>query len=197
MLYLHDVDFYIWLRRTSPKEGNKFFKTQFWKLFQLNNLFKISTNNMFHQEGSVNGCLWLSAWKKCPPLDANLEQLALMQWLWDNAGLTTQLVEEVIKPYATQCTQNLLLDTTWNEPAKWAEEKCKPHASTTRTIVVPHLEQAPTLLQQVTENKALDQNYDMIIDDPVPDISGSSTHLDSIPDNTAALPYNDKLELST
>ena len=32
-LHLHDVDFYIWLRKILPKEDNKVFKTQFWKLF--------------------------------------------------------------------------------------------------------------------------------------------------------------------
>ena len=100
MLHLHDVDFYIWLRKISPKEGNKVFKTQFWKLFQLDNLFKILMNDVFHQEGSINSCLRLGAQKRCPLLDANLKQLSLVQWLGDNAGLTIQLVEEVVEPYA-------------------------------------------------------------------------------------------------
>ena len=35
-LHLHDVDFYICLRKILPKEDNKAFKLQFWKLFILN-----------------------------------------------------------------------------------------------------------------------------------------------------------------
>ena len=42
-LHLHDVDFYIWLKNISPKEDSKVFKLQFWKLFILNNWFKILT----------------------------------------------------------------------------------------------------------------------------------------------------------
>ena len=40
-LHLHDVDFYIWLKKILPKEDSKIFKLQFWKLFVLNNWFKI------------------------------------------------------------------------------------------------------------------------------------------------------------
>ena len=47
-----------------------------------------------------------------------LELLSLVQWLRDNAGLTTQLVEEVLKPYTAQHAQNLLHGTTWNEAAR-------------------------------------------------------------------------------
>ena len=99
-LHLPDVDFYISLRKILLTEDNKVFKTQLWKLFQLNNFFKILTNDVFHHNGSINDCLQLSAHKKCPPLDVNLEPSFLTQWLRDNAGLTTQLVEEIIKPYA-------------------------------------------------------------------------------------------------
>ena len=63
-------------------------------------------------------------------------------------------------------------------------------------MVVPHLEQAPSLLQWVTENKSLDQNNEMIINDLVPDIAGQSTHPDIVLKNTAILLYDDELELS-
>ena len=33
--HLHNVDFYIWLRKISLKEDSKVFKLQFWKLFVL------------------------------------------------------------------------------------------------------------------------------------------------------------------
>ena len=99
-LHLHDVDFYIWLKNISPKEDSKVFKLQFWKLFTLNNWFKILMNDLFSHKGSVNGCMRLNAHKKCPPLETDLEPSSLAQWLGDNTGLTTQLVEEVVEPYA-------------------------------------------------------------------------------------------------
>ena len=64
-------------------------------------------------------------------------------------------------------------------------------------MVAPHLEQIPSLLQRVTENKSLDQNDDMIIDEPDHPVAGSSTRPIIIMDNTVVLPYEDELELST
>ena len=98
-LHLHDVDFYIWLKKILPKEDSKVFKLQFWKLFALNDWFKILTNDSFSHKGNVNGCMRLNTHKKCPLLETDLEPSSLTQWLGDNAGLTTQLVEEVVKPY--------------------------------------------------------------------------------------------------
>ena len=37
---------------------------------------------------------------KCLSLDSDLEPLFLTQWLGDNASLTTQLIEEIVEPYA-------------------------------------------------------------------------------------------------
>ena len=56
-LHLHDVDLYIWLKKISPKEDSKVFKLQFWKLFALNDWFKILTNDSFSHNSSVNGCM--------------------------------------------------------------------------------------------------------------------------------------------
>ena len=138
-LHLHDVDFYIWLK-ILPKEDSKVFKLQFWKLFILNNWFKILMNNSFSQKGSVNNSMWLNAHKKCPPLESDIEPSSLTQWLGDDAGFTTQLEEEIIKPYTAQCAEHLLLGTTWNEAAKQTLQKCKPCATTTGKTVAPHLE---------------------------------------------------------
>ena len=84
----------------NKKEDSKVFKLQFWKLFALNDWFKILTNESFSHKGSINGCMRLNAHKKCLPLETDLKPSSLAQWLGDNAGLTTQLVEEVIEPYA-------------------------------------------------------------------------------------------------
>ena len=63
---------------------------------------------------------WLHAHKKCPPLETDLEPSSLAQWLRDNAGLTTQLVEEVVELYAAQRAEHILASPTWNEAAKRA-----------------------------------------------------------------------------
>ena len=64
-------------------------------------------------------------------------------------------------------------------------------------MVAAHPEQIPSLLQRVTENKSLDQNNDMIIDEPDHPVAGFSTHPIIISDNMAVLLYEDELELST
>ena len=139
----------------------------------------------------------LNAHKKCPPLETDLEPSSLAKWLGDNASLTTQLVEEVVKPYAARRAEHLSAGTTWNEAAKRAYQKRKPHAITTGKTVAPHPEQVPSLLQRVTENKSLDQNDAMVIDEPDHPVAGSSTCPIIILDNTAVLPYEDEIELST
>ena len=154
-------------------------------------------NDTFSQKGSVNGCMQLNIHKNCSLLETDLEPSSLTQWLRDNAGFTTQLVEEVVEPYAAQCAKHLQLGTTWNAAAKRATQKFKPCAITTGKMVPPHLEQVPSLLQWVTANKSLNQNDDMVIDELAPAIAGSSMCLDTELDNTAALPYNDELELLT
>ena len=106
-------------------------------------------------------------------------------------------MEEIIEPYAAQCAKHLLLSTTWNEAAKQTTQKHKPHAITTGRTVAPHWEQVPSLLQRVTENKSLDQNDDMVINEPDHVVAGPSTHPDTIPDNTPVLLYENELELST
>ena len=139
----------------------------------------------------------LNAHKKCLPLEMDLEPSSLAQWLGDNAGLTTQLVEEVTEPYAARCAEHLSAGTTWNEAAKQAFQKRKPCVITTSKMVAPHLEQIPSLLQRVTEHKSLNQNDDMIMDKPDHPVAGLSTCPIIISDNTAVLPYEDKLELLT
>ena len=114
----------------------------------------------------------LNAHKKCPQLEMDLEPSSLAQWLGDNAGLTTQLVEEVVEPYTARRAEHLSAGTTWNEAAKRASQKCMPCPITTSKMVAPHPEKIPSLLQRVTENKSLDQNDDMIIDEPDHSVAG-------------------------
>ena len=127
----------------------------------------------------------------------DLKPSSLAQWLGDNAGLTTQLVEEVVELYVAWRAEHLSAGTTWKEAAKQAFQKRKPRAVTTSKMVAPHPEQIPSLLQRVTESKSLDQNNAMVIDEPDHPVAGSSTNPIIISDNTAVLPYEDELELST
>ena len=117
----------------------------------------------------------LNAHKKCPPLETDLEPSSLAQRLGDNTGLTTQLVEEVVEPYAARRAKHLSAGTTWNEAAKRAFQKRKPRAITTGKMVAPHPEQILSLLQRVTESKSLNQNDAMVIDEPDHPVAGSST----------------------
>ena len=65
-----------------------------------NNWLKILTNDVFSHKDSVNSSMQLNTHKKCPLLETDLKPSSLAQCLRDNAGLTTQLVEEVVEPYA-------------------------------------------------------------------------------------------------
>ena len=61
--------------------------------------------------------------------------------------------------------------------------------------VVPHPEQVPSLLKEVTD-KSL-QHYDsIVIDKPMSDITGPSTLPITLINNMGVLPYDDELELS-
>ena len=141
----------------------------------------------------------LNRHKKCSLLKTDLEPSSLAQWLGDNAGLTTQLVEEVVEPYAARRAEHLSSGTTWNEAAKRASQKRKPRTVATDKTVAHHPEQAPALLNRMTEAKSSgDTNDDaMVIDEPDLAVAGPSTRPVITPDNTAVLPYEDEIELST
>ena len=56
-LNLHNIDFYIWMKKISPKEDVAVFKQAFWHLFMVPNWFNTLTDAEFHKDGSVNGCM--------------------------------------------------------------------------------------------------------------------------------------------
>ena len=106
-------------------EVAKLFKQQFWHLFAVPNWFNTLTNNKYSWGSSVNACMHPSAHKKCPSLEHGIEgpNLTQMQWLGDNAGLTTELAKKIIEPFAEWHVEHLCLGTTWNEAAKRGLEK--------------------------------------------------------------------------
>ena len=53
-----------------------------------------------------------------PLLRHSVKNKTFMQWLRDNGGLTTELVEAAVEPYAAQHVENLWIGTTWNKAAR-------------------------------------------------------------------------------
>ena len=77
MLNLLDVDFYIWMKKISPKEDITVFKQQFWHLFMVSGWFNTVTNVQFSKEGSIHWFMQLCAPKKCLPLKNGIEDSEL------------------------------------------------------------------------------------------------------------------------
>ena len=80
--------------------------------------------------------------------------------------------------------------TTWNKAARQANQKYKLCTITTLKVMAPHPEQAPSLLNQVTD-KSLPPDDAMIIDEPASDAAGPSTQPMASVNNMAVLPYDD------
>ena len=99
-LNLHDVDFYIWMKNISPKEDASVFKQQFWHIFMVSNWFNTLTNAKFHKDSSVNEYMHLYALKNYPPLKHGIKPSELACWLGEKARLTSELVKQVVKPFA-------------------------------------------------------------------------------------------------
>ena len=194
-LHPHNVDFYLGMRKFSPKEDAKVFKQQFSHIFTVSGWFKTLTNNGFHND-NVTSCMWMSAHEKCPPLEPGIKNISLMQWLGDYSSLTTQLVEPIVNPYGAQHAENLCISTTWSEAGKWCHEKGKTCPLSTGKTVALHPKQVPSLLNWVTAEKSLENNDDMLINDPAVNNTGSNAHPDALPINMMALSYDDELKLS-
>ena len=110
----------------------------------------------------------------------------VLHWLSQNAGLTSECVTEVIKPFARQRAENAISGKTWNEAAKRAATK-QVSRPPPRPVKAVELTTAPspgtfeqyTLLDRLSDAaKAKTQPCDdaMIIDEPVKPVAGSSKH---------------------
>ena len=111
--------------------------------------FKKLMNDQFFHKNSVNSCLCMNHHKKCLPLEPDLEDMTLAQWLGEYASLTMELKETIVELIAAWHAENLKLGTTWNDVAKQSQEKCKLHSLPTEKTVASHPEQVPSLLKQV------------------------------------------------
>ena len=162
------------MKNISPKEDAAIFKQQFWHLFTVSGWFNTLTNAKYSKDSGMNGCMHLSAPKRCPPLKHGIEQSKLVQWLGAQAGLTSKLAKQVIELFVEQCVEYTCSGTTWNEAARRAHQKRKSHSTTTPKVVEPHPEQVPTLLNWLTD-KTIQNNNAMVINEPVSNTAESST----------------------
>ena len=197
-LNLYDVDFYIWMKNTPPKEDTSVFKQQFWHIFMVPDWFNTLTNAEFHKDSSMNGCMRLCALKKCPPLKHGIKQSKLAHWLREKAGLTSELTKQVVEPFTEWHVEYTCKGIAWNKAARQAHEKCKARSVTTEKVVIPHPEKMPTFLNRLTD-KSTQPDNNMIVNETA-SVTAEPKTWPLTPVNTKAiLLYADKddIEFST
>ena len=118
------------------------------------------------------------------------EDEKVLHWLSRNAGLTSECVTEVIKPFARRRSENAITGKMWNEAAKHAAAKqvtrpppCPVKAVESTTALSSGTFEQYTLLNQLSDaaraqTKPIDDV--MVINEPAKPVAGSSKH----PDNT-------------
>ena len=68
---------------------------------------------------SNDGCMQLRAPTACPEWNVGTdEDVKVLQWLSEHAGLTSECVSEVIKPFTKWQSENAINGMTWHEAAK-------------------------------------------------------------------------------
>ena len=73
---------------------------------------------------SNDGCMLLRAPTACPEWKKGTdEDTRVLQWLSEQAGLTSECISGVIEPFARWQVENAMTGTTWNEAAKHAAER--------------------------------------------------------------------------
>ena len=146
-------------------------------------------DNQYKLPNSNDSCMQLRAPTACPEWTEGMEDdEKILHWLSQNAGLTSECVAEVIKPFARQRSENAISGKTWNEAAKRAAVKQvsqpPPHSikAVESTTVPSHgtFEQY-TLLDRLSDAAKVQtrpSNDAMIVDDPAKPVAGSSKHPD-------------------
>ena len=100
-LNLLDVDFWLWYQKVTPKGMAHAFRIRFWETFNAPGTYDILTDNQYKLPNSNDGCMQLRAPTTCPKWNEGTDKgIASSHWLSKNAGLTSECVTEVIKPFA-------------------------------------------------------------------------------------------------
>ena len=126
----------------------------------------------------------------CPKWNEGMDKdITVLHWLSKNAGLTSECITEVIKPFARWQLENVTMGTMWNEAAKRAAAKqvMRPPPCPLKAV---ELTTAPssgkfnqyTLLARLSDAEAQAKPLDnaIIVDEPVKPVAGSSKHPDNM-----------------
>ena len=77
------------------------FKIKFWEAFNTPRYYNILTKGQYKMPNSNDGCMQLQAPTACPKWNEGTdEDVKILQWLSVHAGLTSEYISEVIKPFA-------------------------------------------------------------------------------------------------
>ena len=130
--------------------------------------------------------MWLRAPTTCPKWNEGTdEDEKVLHWLSKNAGLTSECVTEVIKPFARRRSENAITGKMWNGAAKQVTRPppCPVKAVESTTAPSSGTFEQYTLLDRpsdVSKAQTKPINDAMVVDEPAKPVAGSSKH----PDNT-------------
>ena len=97
------------------------FKIKFWETFNIPGYYNILTNGQYKMPNSNDGCMQLRATTICPKWNEGTDEDAkVLQWLSIHAGVTSECVSEVIKPFAKWQAENTTNSMMWKKAAKCA-----------------------------------------------------------------------------
>ena len=126
----------------------------------------------------------------CPKWNEGTDEDAkVLQWLSIHAGVTSECVSEVIKPFAKQWVENAMNGMIWNKAAKCAAARQvirpPPHPAKVvepNTVSLSGAFEQYTLLDQLADAEAWSKPLDnaMIIDEPEKPVAGSSKHPNNV-----------------
>ena len=120
-LYLIVVDFWLWYQNVTPKGMAHAFKIKFWETFNIPGYYDILTNGQYKIPNSNDGCMQLRAPTTYPKWNEGTDKdVKILQWLSIHAGLTSECVSEVIKPFTKWQAEDTTKGTMWNKAAKCA-----------------------------------------------------------------------------
>ena len=120
-LNLLDADFWLWYQKVTPNGMAHAFGIRFWEMFSAPRTYDILTEYQYKLPNSNDGFMWLRALTACPKWnEGTYEDITVLHWLSKNAGLTSECITEVIKPFARWRLENTTTGMTWNEAAKRA-----------------------------------------------------------------------------
>ena len=189
MLYLLDVDFWLWYRKVTPKGMACAFKIKFWEMFNIRGYYDILTDGWYKMPNSNDDCTQLRAPTTCPEWNERTDKdVKILQWLRIHAGLTSECISEVIEPFAKWQVENTMKGTMWNEAPKHAAERqvmqlppCLAKVVEPNTASLSSAFEQYTLLNQLNEVEAQSTSGNaMVVDKPAKLVAGSSKHPDNV-----------------